>query len=413
MSTVASRLGESEDNVARGMKAGVASLFAGIAQKTNDAGAMQRIFQSVSDPAIDGRLVDDPSVLIEGSAANTAVADLSQRFTSDLFGSKASAVNSAIEQTSGLRGESVQAIMRFAAPIVLAFLGRRVREGNLNLSSFTQLFAGEKDNIMRAAPAGLAGALGLDVPFAGSDREVQRPERWRDNVPNAEPAYTASRRATAEPPGRPRWVWPTVGALALLGVIWMARGRNERTAVIDSTNISGGEVAPIPTTPAPMTPTPTAPLSGTVTVLRLPNSQTLTVAENSAESKLVGMLVDRSGAGSDTTWFALDRLNFAPNSTSLTPESNDQIQNVAKILAAYPETRAKIGGFTDNAGNPAANKRLSAARAASVRSALVAAGASPSRLTSAGFGQEHPIADNSTEEGRAQNRRVGILITKR
>ena len=66
-------------------------------------------------------------------------------------------------------------------------------------------------------------------------------------------------------------------------------------------------------------------------------------------------------------------------------------------------------GHTDNVGSPASNKTLSEARAKSVVSAIVSQGVAADRLSPVGFGQDKPIADNSTDEGRAKNRRVELV----
>jgi outer membrane protein OmpA-like peptidoglycan-associated protein len=73
----------------------------------------------------------------------------------------------------------------------------------------------------------------------------------------------------------------------------------------------------------------------------------------------------------------------------------------------------KIGGYTDNSGNPDANKQLSQARAEAVCDALEAHGVDRSRVQAEGYGDQHPIADNNTAEGRAKNRRVAILVTQK
>ncbi len=66
-------------------------------------------------------------------------------------------------------------------------------------------------------------------------------------------------------------------------------------------------------------------------------------------------------------------------------------------------------GYTDNVGDPAANRNLSEQRAAAVVGALTGAGIDASRLKAVGFGQDKPVADNNSEEGRAKNRRVELV----
>ncbi|AQG77935.1 sodium-translocating pyrophosphatase [Spirosoma montaniterrae] len=113
------------------------------------------------------------------------------------------------------------------------------------------------------------------------------------------------------------------------------------------------------------------------------------------------------------TWFDFDRLLFETGSATLKPESEEQLKNVAEILKAYPNVNVKLGGYTDNTGNANANLKLSGDRAASVKAELVKLGIADSRLESEGYGQEYPVASNDTEEGRAQNRRISIRVTKK
>jgi outer membrane protein OmpA-like peptidoglycan-associated protein len=73
----------------------------------------------------------------------------------------------------------------------------------------------------------------------------------------------------------------------------------------------------------------------------------------------------------------------------------------------------KLGGYTDNTGDPNANKALSEARAKSVMSSLVGKGIDPSRLEAEGYGDQYPVGDNSTEEGRMKNRRIALRVTQK
>jgi outer membrane protein OmpA-like peptidoglycan-associated protein len=201
-----------------------------------------------------------------------------------------------------------------------------------------------------------------------------------------------------------RWMWPALATLAVLALVWGVR-RSHRAARPDTTNIAAGEVV------TPMTPPATS--------LTQPNSVTLingtvlSVPAGSIESRLIGFISDSSLRAGDSTFFDFDRLMFATNSPNLLPQSDEQVGNIAKILAAYPNVAIKIAGYTDNVGSPAANQRLSAQRAAAVKLALIKAGVASSRLTSIGYGEKNPEADNSTDAGRAQNRRVAIFVIRK
>lgn len=105
----------------------------------------------------------------------------------------------------------------------------------------------------------------------------------------------------------------------------------------------------------------------------------------------------------------LGGLNFDTARATLRPESGNTLDQVELLLHRQPQLRVLIVGHTDSTGSATANQTLSRQRAESVRNALVARGIPPSRLTFAGAGSNAPVADNSTEWGRTQNRRVELV----
>jgi outer membrane protein OmpA-like peptidoglycan-associated protein len=87
------------------------------------------------------------------------------------------------------------------------------------------------------------------------------------------------------------------------------------------------------------------------------------------------------------------------------------LAKVAGILQAYPGLKVQVEGFTDSVGSDQMNQKLSENRAASVRDFLVAQGVQANNITAAGYGKTNPVADNSTASGRAQNRRVNLVVS--
>jgi OmpA-OmpF porin, OOP family len=156
---------------------------------------------------------------------------------------------------------------------------------------------------------------------------------------------------------------------------------------------------------------PVVPALGTFKGLKLPDGTQLSVPEYGIESKLTAFIEDPSKPVDKDTWFDFDRLLFDSGKATLQPASAEQLNNVAAILKAFPHVHARIGGYTDNTGDADANQRLSEARAMNVMQELVGLGVLQSRLDAKGFGPEHPVADNSTEEGRAKNRRISLRVT--
>ena len=144
--------------------------------------------------------------------------------------------------------------------------------------------------------------------------------------------------------------------------------------------------------------------------LALPNGQSLTVVRGSAAYRLATFL-----GGNDATpaRFTLSPMNFEFASTQLTPESLATVDEMATILRAYPTATIRVESYTDSIGTAAANLDLSRDRSETVKGLLGGKGIDPTRVTTAGLGQENPIASNETESGRAQNRRTDIVVTGR
>ena len=103
------------------------------------------------------------------------------------------------------------------------------------------------------------------------------------------------------------------------------------------------------------------------------------------------------------------QINFETGKSAIKPESQTIVDQIAAMLSSEPSLKVSIEGHTDNTGIPASNKTLSENRAKSVVLALVAKGIDKTRLSSKGFGQEKPVTDNGTDEGKAKNRRVEIV----
>jgi OOP family OmpA-OmpF porin len=98
------------------------------------------------------------------------------------------------------------------------------------------------------------------------------------------------------------------------------------------------------------------------------------------------------------------------NSAELTVESRPILTRVAENLKKYPRLRVELQGHTDSSGSDEYNLKLSERRANAVREYLISQGVSSQQLLARGYGETQPIADNSTAEGRAQNRRVVMKV---
>jgi OmpA-OmpF porin, OOP family len=102
-------------------------------------------------------------------------------------------------------------------------------------------------------------------------------------------------------------------------------------------------------------------------------------------------------------------INFDTNKWDIKPDAQPTIAEIAKMLKAQPSLQISVEDHTDNVGTAAANKSLSENRARSVMNAIASQGVPAARISAKGMGQESPIADNRSEEGRAKNRRVELV----
>jgi len=152
---------------------------------------------------------------------------------------------------------------------------------------------------------------------------------------------------------------------------------------------------------------------GKFLAVKLPNGVELNVPEFGVEKKLIAFIEDKSKPVDKTTWFSFDRLDFETGSATLKPSSAEQLKNIAEIMKAYPKVKMKIGGYTDNVGSADANLKLSQKRAENTMQEIVKLGVDAKRLEAEGYGVKHPVADNSTEEGRAKNRRIDLRVTSK
>jgi OmpA-OmpF porin, OOP family len=102
-------------------------------------------------------------------------------------------------------------------------------------------------------------------------------------------------------------------------------------------------------------------------------------------------------------------INFDTGKSVIKPESKAIIEQIVQMMKENPALAVSLEGHTDNVGSQESNKKLSNERAKAVLTAIIAQGIDAKRLSSVGYGQDKPIADNNTEEGRAKNRRVELV----
>lgn len=400
MGALSSRLGEPENKVNDGLKSAALAILSSVAGKSTDTGFISQIFSLVTGAGASGILGNLAGLASSGPSG--AVAELGQKFLGTVLGGQQSAVTSAIASASGLKNSSAQGLLGMAAPMILGMLSQKVTSGGLNASSFASMLGGEASALKGMLPAGL-GSLLPSMPNVG-----------------AMASSAISKLPEVETPSTTNWALPLIlGALALAGA-WFFLGRETPKVEMPDAGKMASDAAHAVKDAAKDTAASATSMANSAWAAlgeffkrKLPNGIELNIPQLGVENRLIGFIEDAAKPVDKTTWFDFDRLLFDTGKATLKPESQEQLKNVAEILKAFPNVHIKVGGYTDNVGDKAANQALSAARASSVAAELATLGIEKARLESEGYGDQHPVADNSTEEGRAKNRRVSMRVTKK
>jgi len=125
-----------------------------------------------------------------------------------------------------------------------------------------------------------------------------------------------------------------------------------------------------------------------------------------------GAVVDLDGCEVEAV-IALDNVHFDFDKATLRPEGLAILDKAAGLLKQYERVVVEVAGHTDSVGSDQYNQGLSERRAATVKDYLVGQGITATRLTSHGYGEAQPVATNDTDEGRALNRRVELIVLDR
>jgi OOP family OmpA-OmpF porin len=358
-----------------------------------------------------------------------------------------------IATAAALSADALASLLEVAVAAVLGTLGQRAAEQPLDAAGLSQWLQQQARAIKPGpdrAEASRAGAPATP-PKASSEKEPLQ----RFTVAGAGTWEKVGGGITFTPgPGSlgrkaaklPAWVWALVLSAAGLSYLggYLFLGR-QTAATVEALQpgpapampvatvglpykppVAGQErAAPAPSMKAPALPAPAAghydPATDTYIyntgqplVLTLPDGSRQRVGANSTEYRLYHFLADPTELVDPLNPLAgclnVDRVYFPPGKATLTAESQQQLQNLAAILKAFPQARIKLGGHTDNVGDDRQNQQLSQQRARAAMYALSALGVPKSRLLTESYGAKALVASNAAPVGRALNRRLSLQV---
>jgi OOP family OmpA-OmpF porin len=345
---IAASLGASEQSISQGLKSSIAAVLGGMASKSEDPNALRTLLDAAPSAAGD---INMSQIVRAASDPSSPLISGGKRVLSSLFGNSAGAVTDAVGAASGLRGNTVTTVLAMVAPMVMSFIAKRVRAEGMNMSGLGSLLQRESGTIRNALPAGLGDIF------------------WPSTARTASPVVA---QAVAKERSSFNWVPLLALAAVIPALFWLFSHVRKPTAP---------QVAPVTTAvPSPETSANRA----------IPDSV-------DAVKRALANNVD---------------LKFDTGSAKIRPECQDQLNIIAATLTAYPDVHATITGHTDSVGNPDQNVQLSQKRATAVMAVLMRKGVPADHLTAEGYGQQDPVAENSTEDGRATNRHVSVAFSQ-
>jgi OOP family OmpA-OmpF porin len=340
---IAGALGESDKSVSDGLRSSIATVLGGMASKSSNPSLLREALE-LAAPVTEG--VSWPNAASTIADPGSPVMSVGRRVLASLFGDSTGRVTNALTAGTGLPAGKMSSLLAMAAPIVMSFLGRRVRDEGMSMTGLGTLLQHEAPAIRSALPQAVTDLL------------------WPRERATVAGSPVMTQTAIAGSASRARLL-PLLLMVALIpALFWLIRQG------------------------------------------RKPSIETPPVAVGTANRAMPEPTFERS---TPSLTKSLD-VKFESGSTTLLPESQARLKQFAEAFAANPSSHVLVNGYTDNVGSRAANLRLSQKRANAVKADLVHMGIPADRLSARGFADERPAADNATAEGRETNRRVSVLL---
>lgn len=356
-------LGQPTDKIQSGLKSVLPAFLMGVANKGSSSEGAESLIKMAKSPNVEG------SEAVNG-----------------IFGNNLTTITTSLGASTGMSSSSITKMMGMIAPMVMGVIGKKVNQDGLNASGLMGFLGSQKSSLANMVPAGISNMFGFGAASAGIGAVAGSVK----GAMNKATSFPTTHESTYTTTNKKKSIAPIALIAALvLGFLWWMTGRNTNKIV----------------TPATRTTTVETPNN---TVVTAPATTTMAKA---ADLGGLGAFLKSGDMNELPKRFSFQNLNFATGTSTLAAGAVAELDQIAAAMKESPTSTARIEGFTDDTGDAAANLSLSSMRADTVKQELVARNIDAGRIEAAGRGSESPIADNTSIEGRAQNRRIEFVVT--
>ena len=351
-------LGQPADKIQSGLKSVIPTFLMGLANKGSSNEGAQSILNMAKNPNLPGP-----------EAVN------------GIFGNELTSVTTSLGSATGMSSSSITKMMGMIAPVIMGVVGKKVTSEGMNASGLMGFLTQQKSSLANLVPTGISNLFG----FGASNAAMGKVSSAMKDIPQRATSFPTTRSSTLPDTEKKSWA-PILLLLAAIigGLWWFSSGK--RQMIVPATN-------------------------RTETTMNTEITTPIGLMKPAAELTGLGAFLKAGNASELPKRFTFQNLNFETDSATLAQNSVAELDYIATIMNENPRATARIEGFTDNTGDAAINSSLSASRAEMIKQELVARKVDAARLETAGRGSESPIADNTTDAGRADNRRIEFVVT--
>ncbi len=417
--------GEEQSDTSTAVDGTFAAIVAGMIQRVSYDKGAKDLHKILSNEKY--RDYDIEDIFTRSPQTVNGLVNRGQHFLPSIYPGKLREASNSVATESGVKKLTSSKMMKISAPLLLSVLGKHVQENNLDVNGLKSYLNAQKGSVESGVPKGFMDAAELSAfgwkkkaevvePPKPKVKKAPKPKKVVEKVeekvvPTKEAIVPATTSVST-----PWWKWLLLLLLLLVGAWLLATkilgcGADKLSSTVAATLPIEEVGEAIGKTGEGVNKA----MSGISTVLGGINEAAKTMldkvefAAGSAGEQMMNY-ISKGGGGEGR--FRFNNLTFATGSANIDGTSGLEVDNMAAILKTYEDVKVRIEGYTDNRGSADGNLQLSKDRAESVRTRLISLGINEGRITTQGFGADNPIGDNETPEGRAQNRRIEIVVIK-